>query len=52
MHRAQAKVLCRLYVQDGMAQSEIGGQLSVQCATVTNMLQRMEVRVGNAPPGS
>jgi DNA-binding MarR family transcriptional regulator len=42
MHRAQAKVLCRLYVQDGMTQSEIGKQLSVQGATVTNMLQRME----------
>jgi len=42
MHRAQAKVLCRLYVQDGMTQSEIGEQLSVQGATVTNMLQRME----------
>ncbi len=42
MHRAQATVLCRLYVQDGMTQSEIGDQLSVQGATVTNMLQRME----------
>ena len=42
MHRAQATVLCRLYGQDGMTQSEIGDQLSVQGATVTNMLQRME----------
>ncbi len=42
MHRAQATVLCRLYAQDGMTQSEIGDQLSVQGATVTNMLQRME----------
>lgn len=42
MHRAQATVLCRLYVHDGMTQSEIGDQLSVQGATVTNMLQRME----------
>jgi DNA-binding MarR family transcriptional regulator len=42
MYRAQATVLCRLYAQDGMTQSEIGDQLSVQGATVTNMLQRME----------
>lgn len=42
MHRAQATVLCRLYAQDGMTQSEIGDQLSVQGATVTNILQRME----------
>ena len=42
MHRAQAIVLCRLYLHDGMTQSEIGDQLSVQGATVTNMLQRME----------
>ena len=42
MHRAQATVLCRLYEQDGMTQSEIGEQLLVQGATVTNMLQRME----------
>lgn len=42
LHRAQATVLCRLYVQDGMTQSEIGDQLAVQGATVTNMLQRME----------
>lgn len=42
MHRAQATLLCRLYEKDGMTQSEIGEQLSVQGATVTNMLQRME----------
>src|SRR5829696_1373253 len=42
MHRAQATLLCRLFVQDGMTQSEIAEQLSVQGATVTNMLQRME----------
>jgi MarR family transcriptional regulator, organic hydroperoxide resistance regulator len=42
MHRAQAMVLCRLFNQDGLTQSEIGEQLSVQGATVTNMLQRME----------
>src|SRR5579859_4818176 len=42
MHRAQATLLCRLFVQDGMTQSEIAEQLAVQGATVTNMLQRME----------
>jgi DNA-binding MarR family transcriptional regulator len=42
MHRAQAGLLCRLFVQDGMTQSDIAEQLSVQGATVTNMLQRME----------
>jgi MarR family transcriptional regulator, organic hydroperoxide resistance regulator len=42
MHRAQATLLCRLYLQDGMTQTEIGEQLSVQGATVTNILQRVE----------
>jgi DNA-binding MarR family transcriptional regulator len=42
MHRAQALLLCRLYVQDGITQSGIGNQLSVQGATVTYMLQRIE----------
>ena len=42
MHRAQAKLLCKLYIQDGMTQSEIAQQLGVQGATVTDMLQRME----------
>src|ERR1043165_5700772 len=42
LHRAQATLLCRLFDQDGMTQSEIAEQLGVQGATVTNMLQRME----------
>src|SRR5438067_6388475 len=42
LHRAQATLLCLLFAQDGMTQSEIAEQLSVQGATVTNMLQRME----------
>ena len=42
MHRAQATLLCKLYIQDGMTQSEIAQQLGVQGATVTDMLQRME----------
>lgn len=42
MHRAQATVLCKLFMQDGMTQSEIAQQLGVQGATVTDMLQRME----------
>src|SRR5438034_9143953 len=42
MHRAQATLLCRLFDRDGVTQSEIAEQLSVQGATITNMLQRME----------
>lgn len=42
LHRSQAMVLCKLFVQNGMTQSEIGQQLSIQGATVTDMLQRME----------
>lgn len=42
IHRAQGFLLCELYRQDGRTQSEIADQLSVQGATVTNMLQRME----------
>jgi DNA-binding MarR family transcriptional regulator len=42
MHRAQASLLCQLYVHEGMTQSEIGEQLAVQGATITNILQRME----------
>jgi len=42
LHRSQAMALCKLFVQDGMTQSEIAQQLSVQGATVTDMLQRME----------
>ena len=42
LHRSQAMVLCKLFNQDGMTQSEIAQQLSVQGATVTDMLQRME----------
>jgi MarR family transcriptional regulator, organic hydroperoxide resistance regulator len=42
MHRAQATLLCQLYVHEGMTQSEIGEQLAVQGATITNILQRME----------
>ena len=42
MHRAQASLLCRLFVNNGLTQSEIAEQLSAQGATVTNILQRME----------
>jgi MarR family transcriptional regulator, organic hydroperoxide resistance regulator len=42
MHRAQGVLLCILKERDGMTQSEIADQLSVQGATITNMLQRME----------
>jgi MarR family transcriptional regulator, organic hydroperoxide resistance regulator len=42
LHRAQASVLWSLFDGDGMTQSELGEQLCVQGATITNMLQRME----------
>jgi MarR family transcriptional regulator, organic hydroperoxide resistance regulator len=42
MHRSQSTVLCKLFLQNGMTQSEIAGQLSIQGATATEMLQRME----------
>ena len=42
LHRSQAMVLCKLFHEDGITQSEIAQQLAVQGATVTDMLQRME----------
>ena len=42
MHRTQAMVLCRLFVQQGLTQSEVAQQLAVQGATITDILQRME----------
>lgn len=42
MHRAPAFLLCRLYRQEGATQSELASQLSVQGASVTQVLQRME----------
>jgi MarR family transcriptional regulator, organic hydroperoxide resistance regulator len=42
LHRSQATVLCKLFAQDGMTQSEIAQLLSIQGATMTDMLQRME----------
>lgn len=41
-YRGQASLLCRLCDKDGMTQSEIAEMMSVQGATVTNMLKRME----------
>ena len=40
--RGQAALLCVVAKQDGLTQSEIAEQLSVQGATVTHMLQRLE----------
>lgn len=40
--RGQAMVLCVVAMHNGITQSEIADQLSVQGATVTNMLQRLE----------
>jgi DNA-binding MarR family transcriptional regulator len=42
LHRAQAFALCRLFVHEGMTQSELADELGVQGATITNMLKRME----------
>ena len=42
LHRSQARVLCKLFSQDGLTQSEIAQQLAVQGATMTDILQRME----------
>lgn len=42
MYRGQSLVLCTLARQDGITQSEIAEALSVQGATVTNMLKRLE----------
>ncbi len=40
--RGQAMVLCVVAKENGLTQSEIAERLSVQGATVTNMLQRLE----------
>jgi DNA-binding MarR family transcriptional regulator len=40
--RGQATVLCVIASQDGLTQSEIAERLSVQGATVTTMLQKLE----------
>jgi MarR family transcriptional regulator, organic hydroperoxide resistance regulator len=40
--RGQATVLCVVARQAGLTQTEVASQLSVQGATVTNMLQRLE----------
>jgi MarR family transcriptional regulator, organic hydroperoxide resistance regulator len=42
MHRSQGMLLCKLSAQDGVTQSELAQQLSVQGATITDMLQRIE----------
>jgi DNA-binding MarR family transcriptional regulator len=42
IHRGQASLICCLTDKDSLTQSEIAEALSVQGATVTNMLQRME----------
>jgi len=42
MHRAPAFLLCCLFLQDGLTQSELSEQLSIQGASVTQALQRME----------
>ena len=41
MHRSQGMLLCKLSAQDGVTQSALAQQLSVQGATITDMLQRI-----------
>ena len=41
-YRGQALLLCTVVKQDGMTQSESADALSVQGATITNMVKRME----------
>jgi DNA-binding MarR family transcriptional regulator len=42
MYRGQAMVLCTVVKQNGLTQSEIAELLSVQGATITNMLKPIE----------
>lgn len=42
MFRGQGLVLCQVVKNNGMTQSEIAEALSVQGATITNMLKKME----------
>lgn len=42
MHRGQSMLLCTIREREGMTQSEIAEQLSIQGATVSNMLQKLE----------
>lgn len=42
LHRAPATLLCRLFIQNGLTQSELAEQLAVQGASITQLLQRME----------
>jgi DNA-binding MarR family transcriptional regulator len=42
MHRAQAIVLCTICASEGLTQSEIAAHLSVQGATITPILKKME----------
>lgn len=42
VHRGQGMLLCAVADRDGATQSEIADMLSVQGATVTNMLQKLE----------
>ncbi len=42
MHRAQAIVLCTVCASEGLTQSEIAASLSVQGATITPILKKME----------
>jgi DNA-binding MarR family transcriptional regulator len=42
LHVGQEMVLCALWEREGVTQTELGERLSVQPATVTNALRRLE----------
>lgn len=42
IHRGQGLLLCTVLKSEGLTQSELAEQLSVQGATITNMLQKLE----------
>ena len=42
LHVGQEMVLCALWEKEGVTQTELGGHLAVQPATVTNALRRLE----------
>lgn len=41
LHAGQEMILCRLWQQNGLTQTELADQLCVQAATVTKMVHRM-----------
>ena len=44
LHVGQEMVLCALWENEGVSQTELGDRLAVQPATVTNALRRLELK--------